>query len=157
MKILFVCTGNICRSFMAERILKKKLTENNCSNIEVSSAGVYSIEGVPGDPRAVKILTENGFNGYGHKSKLLTDEMVADADKIIVMENTHKKMIIDKYPDAEGKIFLLKSFSEDDHELYKDIKDPYGLSDYFYRLCFAEIYMTIEGLVKKCIKNIGVT
>ena len=157
MKILFVCTGNICRSFMAERILKKKLAENNCTNIEVSSAGVYNIEGVSGDPRAVKILTEKGFDGYGHKSKLLTDEMVADADKIIVMENAHKKMIIDKYPEAEGKIFLLKSFSEDDQESYKDIKDPYGLSDYFYRLCFAEIYMTLEGLVKKCIKNICVT
>ncbi len=137
--------------------MKKKLAENNCTNIDVSSAGVYDIEGVPGDPKAVKILTENGFNGYGHKSKLLTDAMVADADYIIVMENAHKKMIIDKYTDAESKIFLLKSFSEDDNESHNDIKDPYGLSDYFYRLCFAEIYITIEGLVKKRIKNTGVT
>ncbi len=135
--------------------MKKKLTENNCTDIEVSSAGVYNIEGEHGDPKAVKILTEKGFNGYGHKSKLLTDEMVADADKIIVMEKTHKKIITDEYPDAEGKIFLLKSFSEDEHELYEDIKDPHGLSDYLYRLCFAEIYMTIEGLIKKC-KNTGI-
>lgn len=142
---------------MAERILKKKLIENNYTNIEVFSAGVYDIEGVPGDPRAAKILDRNGFNGYGHKSKLLTDDMVADVDKIIVMENAHKKMIIDKYSHAEGKTFLLKSFSEDDNESYKDIKDPYGLSDYFYRLSFAEISLAIEGFVNKCIKNIITT
>ena len=135
---------------MAERILRKKLMENNCNYIEISSAALYNIKGVSGDPKAVEMLTEKGFNGYGHKSKLLTDDMVAGADKIIVMESAQKNMIIDKYPDAEGKIYLLKSFSGDDHELYKDIKDPYGLSDYHYRLCFAEIYMDVEGLVKKC-------
>lgn len=151
MEILFVCAGNICRSFMAERILRKKLMENNCNYIEISSAALYNIEGVPGDPKAVEMLIEKGFNGYGHKSQLLTDDMVAGVDKIIVMESAQKKMIIDKYPDAEGKIYLLKSFSGDDHESHKDIKDPYGLSDYHYRLCFAEIYMAVEGLVKKCI------
>lgn len=136
---------------MAERIFRKRSEENCCGDIEVSSASLVDMEGAPADPRVIDILTEKGFNGYNHKSKLLTEDMVAVADKIIVMENIHKEMIIDKYPDAEGKIYLLKSFLKDVNRSNNNIKDPYRLSSYHYRLCFAEIYMAIERLCKKCI------
>jgi len=151
MKIIFVCMANICRGFMAERIFRKKSEENGCSNIDVSSAFLIDMEGSPADPRVIDILEEKGFNGLGHRSRLLTEDMVAGADKIIVMESIQKDMIIDKYPDAEGKIYLLKSFSGDVNRPNDDIKDPYGLSSYRYRLCFAEIYMAVERLCKKCI------
>ena len=150
MNILFVCTANICRSFMAERILKGKL-EGKKSRIEkVSSAGISAVvEGMAGDPKAAQILAEKGFDGQGHKSRLLTADMVDKSDKIIVMENIHREDIIGKYPAAEGKIYLLKTFWDSVSD--EGIKDPYGLSNYHYRLCFAEIYMAIEGLVRKCI------
>ena len=151
MKILFVCTANICRSFMAERIFRKKSEENGRSDIEVSSASLVDMEGSLADPRTIDILTRKGFDGHGHKSRLLTEDMVAGADKIIVMETIQKEMIIDKYPDAEDKIYLLKSFSGDVDRSNDNIKDPYGLSSYHYRLCFAEIYMAVERLCKKCI------
>jgi protein-tyrosine-phosphatase len=64
------------------------------------------------------------------------------------METIQKEMIIDKYPDAEDKIYLLKSFSGDVDRTNDNIKDPYGLSSYHYRLCFAEIYLAVEGLLK---------
>jgi general secretion pathway protein A len=111
MKILFICTANICRSFIAERIFRKKSDENGRSDIEVSSASLIDMESAPADPRTFDILEEKGFDGHGHKSRLLTEDMVAGADKIIVMETIQKEMIIDKYPDAEDKIYLLKSFS----------------------------------------------
>ena len=148
MNILFVCTANIVRSFMAERILVEKLKEDKKTGIDVSSAAVIDMHAMPADPTAVEILHEHGFDGAAHHSKPLTEDMVSQTDMIIVMEGIHKKMILDQYPEVEAKIHLLKSFSPDYNEEYADIKDPYKLSIFQYRLCFSEIYMAIDGLMK---------
>ena len=148
MRILFVCTANIVRSFMAERILIEKLKEDKKTDIDVSSAAVIDMHGIPADLTAVEILDEHGLDGAGHHSRLLTEDMVSQADMIIVMEGIHKKIIVGQYPEAEGQIHLLKSFSPDYNEEYADIKDPYKLSIFQYRLCFSEIYMAIDGLMK---------
>ena len=148
MKILFVCTANIVRSFMAERILIERLKKDKKTGIDVFSAAITDMNGIPADPKTVEILDEHGLDGAGHHSKLLTEDMISQADMIIVMEGIHKKIIVEKYPEAEGKIHLLKSFSPDYNEEYADIKDPYKLSIFQYRLCFSEIYMAIDGLMK---------
>ena len=151
-KILFVCTANICRSFMAERIFRKMSEKSGRSDISVLSASLSDMKGAPADPRAVDLLVEKGFDGYGHKSRLLTEEMAAETDMILVMEKQHRDMIIEQYPGAEKKIFLLKPFitgcARPDDNQNNDISDPYKLSGYHYRLCFAEIYMAVEGLIK---------
>ena len=137
---------------MAERILRKRSEKNGRSDIEVSSASLFDMEGAPADPGAIDILEEKGFGGYGHKSRLLTEDMVAEMDMILVMEQQHRKTIIGNYPEARGKVFLLKPFSSGCSQLNNsdmdDIKDPYKLSNYHYRLCFAETYMAIEGVLK---------
>ena len=148
MKILFVCTANIVRSFMAERILVGRLEKDKKTHIQVSSAGIIDMEGAPPDSISRDILHEHKFNGDDHISTLLTDEMVTDANMIIVMENIHREILYNKYPESKGKIYLLKSFSRDYSEEYGDIKDPYKLSIFHYRLCFAEIYMAIDGVLK---------
>lgn len=148
MKILFVCTANIVRSFMAERILLGRLEKDKKTHIQVSSAGIIDMEGAPPDSISRDILHEHKFNGDGHISTPLTDEMVTDANMIIVMENIHREILYNKYPESKGKIYLLKSFSRDYGEEYGDIKDPYKLSIFHYRLCFAEIYMAIDGVLK---------
>lgn len=152
MKILFICTANICRGFMAERIFRKKLEENGRGDIEVSSASLVDMEGSPADPKTVDILEEKGFDGNGHKSRLLTQDMIVEADMILAMERQHREMIIENYLDAEEKVFLLKPFSGGCARLsggdMDGIRDPYNLSSYHYRLCFAEIYLAIEGLLK---------
>lgn len=136
---------------MAERMFRRRLKEHNRNDIEVSSAALYDMGRVSADPRAVDLLNKKGFDGYGHRSRLLTGDMIAEADKVIAMERAHQEVIIDKYPVAECKVYLLKSFSENYNGLDEDIKDPSGRSDYHYRLCFAEIYMAIDGLTKRCI------
>lgn len=137
---------------MAERIFRKKSEKSGRSDISVLSASLFDMKGAPADPRAADLLAEKGFDGHGHKSMLLTDEMAAETDMILVMEQQHRDMIIEKHPDAAGKIFLLKPFysscTQPDSNSTDDIRDPYKLSGYHYRLCFAEIYMAVEGLIK---------
>lgn len=152
MKIIFICTGNIVRSYMAERVLKKKLIEKNRSDIDVSSASIFDMNGEAGDSKAAKILEEMGFDSHGHKSRLLMHGMVDEADMIVVMEQYHKDTIVGTYPDTKDKVFFLKSFSRGCDQLVnndaEEIKDPHNLSSYHYRLCFAEIYLAVEGLLR---------
>jgi protein-tyrosine phosphatase len=153
MEVLFVCAANICRSFMAERIMKGKLKEKGVARLSVSSAGIYEMNDHPADPRTVEILEKHGFNGSEHRSRTLTGDMIKGADLILVMEDIHKETILEKYPEAKEKVSLLKSFLEGYEGLSEDIKDPYHLSDYYYRLCFAEITMSIDVLIEQIIKN----
>ncbi len=148
MTILFVCTANINRSFMAERILRGELKKRRKQDVHVSSAALINMKGGAADPVAAKLVTANGYDGDGHQSRLLTEEMVAQADLILVMENNHRKLILEQYPPAEGKLRLLKSYSRDYAEADGDIGDPYRMSIYHYRLCFSEVYLSIQGLLK---------
>lgn len=152
MKILFVCTANICRSFMAENIFKKLAAEKGLNNISVMSAAVLDMKGAPADQKAIEILKENGIDVSDHKSTFLTENIVSESDKILVMTHQHRETMSEKYPEAKDKVFLLKSFSincpEHDDNSFYDIKDPYKLPYFHYRDCFAEIYVSIEGLMK---------
>ncbi|MCX5835466.1 MAG: low molecular weight phosphotyrosine protein phosphatase, partial [Deltaproteobacteria bacterium] len=75
MKILFVCMANIVRSFMAERILKGKLEKINRKDVDVSSAGLIDMDGMPADPISAGILNDRGFEGANHQAQLLTEDM----------------------------------------------------------------------------------
>jgi len=139
---------------MAERIFRKMSERSGRSDISVSSASLSDMKGAPADPKAVDLLVEKGFDGNGHKSRLLTDEMAAETDMILVMEQQHRDMSIEKHPNAAEKIFLLKPFytsctqPDINYNYMYNISDPHKRSSYHYRLCFAEIYMGIEGLIK---------
>ncbi|MFB3926410.1 MAG: low molecular weight phosphotyrosine protein phosphatase [Syntrophales bacterium] len=148
MKILFVCAANITRSFMAERILKNKLAKNGRHDIEVASAALSDMKEAAADPSAVDILKKNGFSADGHKSRLLTADMVNESDMIIVMEKLQKELIARRYPGSDGKLFLLKSFSRDFDDADQDIRDCFNRSSYHYRLCLSEICLSVEGLMK---------
>ncbi|MEI8172823.1 MAG: hypothetical protein WCH07_04970 [Deltaproteobacteria bacterium] len=148
MKILFVCMANIVRSFMAERVLKGKLKKAKRIDVDVFSAGLIDMDGMPADSTVAQLLNDHGFDGIDHHSQLLTEDMVSQADMIIIMEEIHRKMIVDQYPAVDGKITLLKSYSRDYNGQYGDIRDPYNMSIYHYRLCFSEICLSVDGLMK---------
>jgi protein-tyrosine phosphatase len=133
---------------MAEKILRGELKKRRKHDVHVSSAALIDMKGGLADPVAVKLLKASGYDDAGHQSRLLTEEMVAQADLILVMEGNQRQLILDQYPPAEGKVKLLKSYSRGYAEADGDIGDPYRMSIYHYRLCFSEIYLAIKGLLQ---------
>lgn len=129
-KILFVCTGNICRSPMAEGLLKAMQ-----SDFSVSSAGVSSVDGWNATPEAIEVMREKGIDISGHSARQVTGDMIDDADLILTMTTRHKKLLINDYPQAAGKIFTLKEFAGTGI----DIEDPYFTTKEFYEMILGEI------------------
>jgi protein-tyrosine-phosphatase len=147
-RILFVCSGNLCRSFMAERIFRTQMKKRDHRPVQADSAGLLDLGGAGAEPRAVAILREKGLDGSRHRSRALSAEMVEGADLVLVMEGAQRDEVLRRHPGGEGKVRLLKSFSPQDSGADPDIRDPYGQSPYHYRTCFAEIYFSLEGLLR---------
>jgi protein-tyrosine phosphatase len=148
MHVLFVCTANINRSFMAEVIFKERRKKHGKQHITASSAALVDMKGAPADPIATKILLESGFDGTDHHSTLLADQLVSESDIIGVMEEKQRRIILERFPEAEAKIHLLKSYTKGYQDTDPDISDPYRMSVYYYRLCFSEIYLAVEGMLE---------
>lgn len=134
-RILFVCTGNTCRSSMAEGIFKNLLILEGAKGIDVYSAGIYALPGSPASTEAVKVLLEWGIDISDHKAKLLTSDLIRKTDIILTMTNHHKAAILDMDPESKGKVFTLNEFAG----LTGDIPDPIGKPLYFYQQCAEEI------------------
>jgi protein-tyrosine-phosphatase len=152
MNILFVCTANISRSFLAQNLLEHELRSHEVHDIAVSSAGTNAKPGAPADPKIVDHLLEKGIRTEEHKSRRITKEDVDWADRILVMERWHKDNLEGMWPEAREKIDFLGRFASggliDD-----DIIDPFGKSPYHYRVAEAQISLAIEALVKKLMAN----
>lgn len=141
-RILFVCTGNTCRSPMAEAILKSM----NVPGVEVKSAGVFAVDGSAASLHSQQVLEEESIT-HSHSSSLLTTEAAEWATYILTMTSGHKQTVISMYPDAGRKTFTLKEFAGEEEN--RDIIDPFGGSLETYRTTYKEIYENIEKIVEK--------
>ncbi len=145
--VLFVCNANIVRSFMAERVFKNLLKRHDIRNVDVSSAGLLDMKGAPADAIARKILQESGIDDAGHHSRLVDEEMIREADLIVTMEEEQLRRIGELYPEVIPKLRVLKSYLPDRGST-GDVRDPYRLSIFHYRLCFAEISVAMGEMIK---------
>lgn len=143
MKILFICTGNTCRSPMAEGILNHLAKEKNL-NLSSKSAGIYAFDGDNVSPNAVKALSYIGIDIKDKKSMQVHKDLIEEADLILTMSNSHKKQLLMRFPFAENKVFLLNEYA---FETIKDIEDPYGRGELVYKEACDEIYKAIEKIV----------
>ena len=144
--ILFVCTGNSCRSVMAEGLFKRAVAGRE-EDFTVGSAGVAAFDGYPSTPETIQAMQEEGVDVSQHRSRRLTRDLVEKADKIYVMERLHREMILGFWPEAAEKVRLLTEFSPSREKAGLDVPDPIRTSDNFYR----EILKIVDG----CVRNIA--
>lgn len=147
MNILFVCTGNISRSFLAEILLTREIQQRKLHNISVSSAGLFAYPGNSPDPKMVALLTKNGITTKDHKAKQITKQDIDWADHILVMEEEHLHTINSSWPGVTGKVELLGNYISKGNSPV-NIMDPFGRSPYHYRLALSQITLAINSLLK---------
>jgi len=103
--ILFVCTGNSCRSVMASEMLKKTLANNK--KLEIISAGTSAMLGMKATENTLNVLQKEGINAFAHKSAPVTKDLIDKADLIFVMERFHKDRILEISPEVKPNILSL--------------------------------------------------
>ncbi|HWN94300.1 MAG TPA: ribose 5-phosphate isomerase B [Methylomirabilota bacterium] len=143
--VLFVCTGNICRSPMAEGLFKQAVRGRG--TYRVVSAGVGAVDGQLASDHAVRALREIGIDITAHRSRHLTADLVAQADYIFGMTHSHVDAIMLLYPQAAEKTFLLREFDETLDAYENDISDPIGGSYEVYCNCRDQIEQGIASML----------
>ena len=140
MNILFVCTGNICRSPMATGILRELANRaRGRKKVRATSAGVDALEDYSPDANTLEIAMEHGIDLATHRAKQLTRVQLEEADLVLCMERMHIQRILGAYPDLAGKVHLLKEYLRPKPPEDAEVEDPYRKPKKQYRKCFAEI------------------
>ncbi len=144
--ILVVCTGNICRSPMAEGMLKNTFPSHGLDRIRIESAGTFGWDTEPPTPQAVQACKETGLDIAALRSCAINGDMVDEADLILAMEESHLDIIRDWFRTDGAKLHLLGDFHPQKPGM--EIPDPYGKSVRHYRKVLDRIRQCADGLVR---------
>ena len=142
-KIDFICTGNTCRSPMAEGLFKA-LNGEQKTGLEAVSAGIFTNNGMPASENAVIVSKELGADISNHKSQMLNGDIVNDAKYLVCMTGAHYDQILLKFPNVSYKLFTL---------LPTDIDHPFGGNIDEYRSCATQIKSAVESIIERLSKK----
>lgn len=142
MNIYFICTGNTCRSPLASALLDNE----NVAGVEVRSAGIHAMDGLPISANSAQLLTEAGisFDGFSKELKLADMQW---ADLVLTMTAGHRDTLRHGFPDMKDKIFTLKEYAGAGGGL--DVQDPYGGDLATYRKTYMELAELIQSVASQ--------
>ncbi len=148
--IIVVCTGNACRSPMAEGFLKKYLAGS--SRYRITSAGISAVDGLAPTPAAVQVMEEYLIDISCFRSTCFSRRLALSSNIILVMAKHHRDFIVENMPDMQGKTFLYKEFAGIE-EKPQDIQDPIGQPIEVYRIVCNEIKAASEKIAEKILRG----
>jgi len=146
MRILFVCTGNTCRSPLAEAIARRMLAESGKDNITVESAGTQAWDGSPASDEALLVGVERNLDLSEHRSRLLTPEIIQANDLILAMSPVHLAAV--KQMDPSANVYLFGGYGAGD-ESGHSIADPFGGNLDDYRSTADELEEELKGILER--------
>jgi protein-tyrosine-phosphatase len=144
--LLFVCTGNTCRSPMAAAIAEREKHRRGWHHVAIRSAGTGAADGAAATAETVNVLAEQGIEGVNHFSEMLTAEHVKWADLILVMSLSHMYAVSDL--GGGEKVALITDFLEGD-EVASGVEDPFGSGMDAYRRTFVQLEQAVMGLMSR--------
>jgi len=151
-KILLVCTGNICRSPLAAAWLQRALTERGVEGMDVSSAGTGAWDGAPVSEGAYLVGLERGLDLSAHRARLLTRELIEEADLVLTMARHHRARVDEL--GGEGRVFVLGEYAGREGD-EAEVSDPFGGDLEVYRDTCVELEALIEAAVERIVKELA--
>jgi protein-tyrosine-phosphatase len=138
--VLFICTGNLCRSPMAEVLLRARLARDEARrDWQVGSAGVWAADGRPASMYAIEEMDQRGIDLHAHHSRSVTGELMDGADLVLAMTRNHVEALVAAFPAQAHKVHMLSQMIGQEYDIY----DPYGGA----RLEYAYTAQELEQLI----------